>query len=80
MSTLLIQYPISKATLGTAPNIKRFVPQRYVRLVWQAVKANIPRVKEFVTKYEKTWLVGSYRLPFWNVFESGFIRASNHVA
>ena len=83
MSTLLIQYPISKATLGTAPNIKRFVPQRYVRLVWQAVKANmpqLPRLKEFVTKYEETWLVGSYHLPFWNVFESGFIRPSNHVA
>ena len=29
--------------------------------------------------YEETWLVGSYPLPLWNVFESGSIRTNNHV-
>ena len=72
----MVQPPIS--------NVCYFVPQRYVRLVWQAVKANMPqllRVKEFVVYYEESWLVGSYRPPFWNVFESGSIRprAINHV-
>ena len=32
-----------------------------------------------VKYYEETWLVGSYPLPLWNVFESGSIRTNNHV-
>ena len=36
-----------------------FVPRRYVRLAWQAVKANMPQlpwVEEFVKYYEETLL------------------------
>ena len=49
-----------------------FVPQRFVQLAWQAVKHEappLPRVQEFVTYCEETWLVGNYPLPLWNVFE-----------
>ena len=54
-----------------------FVPQRFVRLAWQAVKFEappLPRVEEFITYYEETWLVGNYRLPLWNVFQSSSVR------
>ena len=59
-----------------------FVPRRYVRLAWQAVKAEtpqLPRIQEFTAYYETTWLVGSYPLPLWNVFESGSTRTNNHT-
>ena len=59
-----------------------FVPRRYVRLAWQAVKAEapqLPRIQELTAYYETTWLVGSYPLPLWNVFESGSTRTNNHV-
>ena len=39
-----------------------FVPRRYVRLAWLAVKANmpqLPRVEEFVIYYEETWQLPS---------------------
>ena len=38
-----------------------------------------PRIQEFTAYYETTWLVGSYPLPLWNVFESGSTRTNNHV-
>ena len=59
-----------------------FVPRRYVRLAWQALKANmpqLPRVEEFSRYFEETWLVGSFPLPLWNVFASGSLRTNNHV-
>ena len=59
-----------------------FVPRRYVQLAWQAVKAKapqLPRIQEFMAYYEMTWLVGSYPLPLWNVFESGSTRTNNHA-
>ena len=39
----------------------------------------LPRVQEFITYYEETWLVGNYPLPLWNVFESGSVHTNNHV-
>ena len=59
-----------------------FVPRRFVRLAWQAVKneaPSLPRVQEFVTYHKETWLVGNYPLPLWNVFESGSVCTNNHV-
>ncbi len=59
-----------------------FVPPRYVRLAWQAVKLQaptLPRVEEFVEYFEQTWLVGNYHLSHWNVLESASVRTNNHV-
>ena len=42
-----------------------FVPVVNVRLDWQEVKAtapNLPRVEEFITYFEETWLVGNFSL------------------
>ena len=39
----------------------------------------LPRVEEFITYYEETWLVGNYRLPLWNVFQSSSVRTNNHI-
>ncbi len=59
-----------------------FVPQRFVRIAWHAVKAeapSLPRVQEFIAYFEETWLVGNYQLRLWNVFESSSTRTNNHV-
>ena len=59
-----------------------FVPQRYIRLAWQALKLDapsLPRVDEFVEYFERTWLVGNYHLSHWNVFETDCVRTNNHV-
>ena len=55
-----------------------------VRLAWQEVKAtaaNLPRVEEFITYFEETWLVGIFSLNLWNVYEmdSNSPRTNNHI-
>ena len=40
-----------------------FVPVRFVRLAWQAIKVaaqQLPRIQEFIRYFEDTWLVGNY--------------------
>ena len=59
-----------------------FVPVRYVRLAWQALKANAPdqpRMEEFIRYFEDTWLVGQFSLTQWNVFANSSFRTNNHV-
>ena len=59
-----------------------FVPPTFVQLASQAVKfeaPELPRVEEFITYYEETWLVGNFSLQLWNVFDSSSIRTNNHV-
>ena len=55
-----------------------------VLLAWQEVKAtapNLPRVDEFITYFEETWLVGNFSLRLWNVYEIGSNspRTNNHI-
>ena len=48
-----------------------FVPQQYICLAWQALKAeapqNIVRLDDFISYFVSTWLVGSYPTSFPNV-------------
>ena len=37
------------------------------------------RLDDFISYFESTWLVGSYPPSLWNVFETKFARANNHI-
>ena len=61
-----------------------FVPVPNVRLARQEVKSiapDLPRVDEFLTYFEETWLVGNFSLRLWNVYEIGSNcpRTNNHI-
>ena len=60
-----------------------FVPRQYIRLTWQALKAeapqNIIRLDDFISYFKSTWLVGSYPPSLWNVFETKSARTNNHI-
>ena len=45
----------------------------------KAEAPQLPMIQEFTAYYETTWLVGSYPLPLWNVFENGSTRTNNHA-
>ena len=48
-----------------------FVPCRFIRLAWQAIKATAPaidKMNEFVAYFEETWLVGTLLLEFGTPF------------
>ena len=53
--------------------------EKLLRSVFKEYLPQLPRIQEFMAYYETTWLVGSYPLPLWNVFESGSTRTNNHV-
>ena len=59
-----------------------FVPPRFVRIGWQALKANAPMlsaIPQFIDYFESTWLVGNFDIRLWNVHDSSTIRTNNHV-
>ena len=50
-----------------------FVPLQFVRLAWQPIKMsvpNLPRVDEFISYFEATWLVDNFSPRLWNVYET----------
>ena len=59
-----------------------FVPVRFVRLAWQAIKAEAPEhdgITEFAAYLERTWLVGNYPPVLWNVYETQQTRTNNRL-
>ena len=61
-----------------------FVPRRFIRLAWQAIKVTAPaidKMDEFVAYFEETWLVGNFAPQVWNVFstDSSSPRTNNHL-
>ena len=47
----------------------------------KATAPNLPRVEEFITYFEETWLVGIFSLNLWNVYEmdSNIPRTKDHI-
>ena len=61
-----------------------FVPVRYIRLAWQAIKAEAPNepgtcIADFIAYFEQTWLVENYPPSLWNVFNMETVRTNNRV-
>ena len=61
-----------------------FVPRRFIRLAWQAIKVTAPaidKMDEFVAYFEETWLVENFAPRIWNVFsfDASSPRTNNHL-
>ena len=59
-----------------------FVPVRFVRLAWQAIKVSAPQlpcIQEFIRYFEDTWLVGNFPLTMWSVCQNDSFRTNNHL-
>ena len=59
-----------------------FVPIRFVRIAWQGLKAGhpaIPRMDEFISYMEDTWIAGMSPINMWNVYQGTGPRTNNHL-
>ena len=60
-----------------------FVPPCFVRVAWQAIKAEAPTAshfQEFLDYFEETWLTGNFHLNEWNVYDTpDRPRTNNHL-
>ena len=54
----------------------------FVRLAWQGIKADtpeLPRIDEFITYFETTWIARTFHTAEWNLYGTEGPLTNNHL-